>query len=269
MFSLPTKIHYPIILAALLYGCGSSESSAVDREGSLYQVSTITALLSGIYDGDVNVGNVAEHGDFGLGTFDGIDGEMVVYDGVVYQVRYDGNVTVAHESTGVPFASVHHFISDRNGSLGAVASYQALEEALNEDTECRNYPCAFRIHGQFKSIKVRSEPKASQPYPPLSAYITENQTFFNAADINGTLIGYRFPEYFSNINVSGYHFHFLSDERTFGGHVLELSLDQALLERDLLPYFELALPRTAAFSESNLSSDEAAVNQVERSKKSY
>ena len=119
---------------------GSSESSAVDREGSLYQVSTITALLSGIYDGDVNVGNVAEHGDFGLGTFDGIDGEMVVYDGVVYQVRYDGNVTVAHESTGVPFASVHHFISDRNGSLGAVASYQALEEALNEDTECRNYP---------------------------------------------------------------------------------------------------------------------------------
>ncbi len=264
MFFLPTKMQYLIILAALFYGCGSSESSTLDKEGSLYQVSTINALLSGIYDGDVSVRDVARHGDFGLGTFDGIDGEMVVFDGVVYQVRYDGNVTKAGADTGVPFASVHHFISDENGTLDAIVSYQALEQALNEDTACQNYPCAFRIHGQFQSIKVRSEPKVSRPYPPLSAYISANQTFFTAADINGTLIGYRFPEYFSNINVAGYHFHFLSDERNFGGHVLELSLRHAVIERDLLSGFELALPLTSAFAEANLSRDDAAVNQVER-----
>src|SRR6516225_6984254 len=65
---------------------------------TLYQVSTATALVEGIYQGAVRVGNLREHGDLGLGTFEDLDGEMLIVDGHFFQVRCDGSVREVDDS---------------------------------------------------------------------------------------------------------------------------------------------------------------------------
>lgn len=244
-----------------LLGCGAQSGESTN---TLYQVSTIEALLAGVYDGDKKVRDLHEHGDFGLGTFNGIDGEMIVYEGRVYQVRFDGNVSVASENTGVPFASVHFFFSDQIETLANLTTYDALKSELDTYKQCNNYPCAFKIHGTFNHVKVRSEPKASKPYPPLAEYISENQTFFNATNIKGTLIGYKLPQSFEKLNVVGYHFHFLSDTKSFGGHLLEVSLKNATVELDQIYDLKLDLLRTQTFEEADLETDEGDLDTVEK-----
>ncbi|MEA1892692.1 MAG: acetolactate decarboxylase [Campylobacterota bacterium] len=263
------KIIYLVIIL-LFTSCNDSNlhvnlnEDKTEAGTQLYQISTIQALLAGLYDGDLTVGDLQEHGDFGIGTFNGIDGEMIVYDGTVYQVKSDGHVYVADKTTGVPFACVHFFQSDINTTLNNITSYEALKTSLNGYKECKNYPCAFKIDGTFNYIKTRSEPKASKPYPPLAEYITDNQVYFEAQNISGTLIGYVLPQYFEKVNVVGYHLHFLSDDKTFGGHVLELSLNSANIQLDKLYEFKLSLLKTTEFENSSLEHDKDAVDKVEK-----
>jgi len=252
------------IILIFLLGCGAKNDMNIRNNHALYQVSTIQALLAGLYDGDKKVTNLHAHGDFGLGTFDGINGEMIVYEGNVYQVRSNGKVSIANENEGVPFASVHFFLPEQNNALDNIATFDALKTTLNNYKQCNNYPCAFKIHGSFEYVKTRSEPKASKPYPPLADYISNNQTFFNANDINGTIIGYKLPPSFATLNVTGYHFHFLSDDKRFGGHLLEVSLKNAIVELDVLYDFELALLRTKAFDDSDLKTKEGDLDKVEK-----
>lgn len=253
-----------VLPTTLLFLSGCNNLNITKKGEQLYQISTIDALLSGLYDGDLHVSDVQEHGDFGLGTFDGIDGEMIVYEGIVYQVLSTGSIVKADANKGVPFASVHHFLSDFNATLEEVKSYDALKLVLNSYTQCKNYPCAFKIQGTFNYVKTRSAPKASKPYPPLAEYITENQNFFTSENINGTLIGYALPEYFKKLNVPGYHFHFISDDKKFGGHVLELSLKNASLKLDRLFDLKLMLLRTSEFEKSTLQSEEDDLDEVEK-----
>ncbi len=253
-----------IVPITLLLISGCNTLNITKKGEQLYQISTIDALLAGLYDGDLHVSDVQRNGDFGLGTFDGIDGEMVVHEGIVYQVLSTGAVVKADANTGVPFASVHHFLSDFNATLKEIKSYDALKSVLDNYTQCKNYPCAFKIQGTFDYVKTRSAPKASKPYPPLAEYITENQNFFTSEHINGTLIGYALPGYFKQLNVPGYHFHFISDDKKFGGHVLQVSLKNATLELDRLFDVKLKLLRTSEFEKSTLQSEEDDLDEVEK-----
>jgi len=248
-----------------LGGCGDDGgNSAKAAEPVLYQVSTIDALLSGIYDGSTTVGELKRHGDFGLGTFDAIDGEMVVFEGTVYQVKSDGSVNAVDNNVGVPFATVHFFTAAQSGVLSGIQSYAGLKEALDGFEACKNYPCAFRLHGRFARVKTRSAPKATKPYPPLAEHVAATQNFFYADDINGTLLGYKLPAYFEKFNVPGYHFHFISDDKTFGGHVLEVNLTGAQVSVQPLYDVDVALLRTDAFARAELNSTQEALDKVER-----
>jgi len=251
----------------LISGCittNTYQSKPLKQGVQLYQISTINALLAGLYDGNLHVSDVQKNSDFGLGTFDAINGEMIVHEGIVYQVLADGSVVQAKANTGVPFAAVHFFLSDVDSTLQNLSTYNKLKSELDLFTQCKNYPCAFKIHGTFNSIKVRSEPKASKPYPPLAEHIIKNQTFFNANNIKGTLIGYALPEYFQKINIPGYHFHFISDDKKFGGHVLELSLKNASVQLDQLFDLNLALLRNTNFENNSLKTKAEDLNKVEK-----
>jgi acetolactate decarboxylase len=232
--------------------------------GSLYQISTIDALLAGHYDGDKTVAELKQKGDFGLGTFDGIDGEMVVYNGVVYHVKSTGEIVKADEDAGVPFASVHFFQTQKGGVLSKVATYKKLKTALDNYKQCKNYPCAFKITGKFNYLKTRAAPKAQKPYPPLAEHITKTQKFFESENIRGTLIGYNLPKYFAKLNVPGYHFHFLSDDKKFGGHVLELALDNGEVDINVLSDFELSLLKTESFEKGSI---EVGIDDLEKVEK--
>src|ERR1700728_3397210 len=78
---------------------------------TLFQVSTSAALVEGIYQGAVRVSRLLRHGDFGLGTFVDLDGEMVVLDGVCYQISATGAIAPVDGEQLIPYAVVTRFSS--------------------------------------------------------------------------------------------------------------------------------------------------------------
>lgn len=210
-------------------------------QNTLTQFSTIDALLAGVYDGTTSLHDVSRHGDFGIGTFHRLDGEMILLDGNFYQVRADGVVYRPGRNETTPFASVVHFHPRHTISASPAPTYTAFTEWLDRDHIAPNDLTAIRVQGTFSYVKVRSVPAQNKPYPPL-AEVTRNQPVFEAADISGTLIGFRSPAFVKGLNVPGYHVHFLSDDRQFGGHILEFHFQGGEVQLMPCSRFVLLLP---------------------------
>jgi acetolactate decarboxylase len=212
------------------------------------QISTYPALQMGLYDGDVTYAQLAQMGNFGIGTFDGMDGEMIALDGQFYQARSDGSVRPADNSLETPFATVTFFTAEQRQQLAEpLASYDQLKDYLAGVAPSTNRPYAIRLDGSFPYIKIRSVPRQSEPYPPLADVVAQQVTW-ERKDISGTLVGYWFPEYLSALNAPGYHLHFISDDRQAAGHLLECSLDGATIAIEYLDGVTLQIPQTAAFA---------------------
>ena len=224
------------------------------RAAEAFQVATISSLLAGGYDGDTTIGQLLRHGNFGLGTFNGVDGEMMVLDGRVYRGKTDGGAELVAKSELTPFAVVVRFRPQ--GSL-RVAGGQSLEQ-LRATLDALPYSAsrilAVRIDGRFETIKIRSEPKQTPPYRPLAEVIRDRQVVHTLEGVQGTLIGFRFPAAASSVNVAGWHFHFLTADRKRGGHVLDLTTGagRALLQEisDLRINFPAKAPASSASAES-------------------
>jgi acetolactate decarboxylase len=224
------------------------------RAAEAYQVSTISALLAGGYDGQTTVGELLRHGGLGLGTFDGVDGEMMILDGKAYRGTVDGRAHPAGEDERTPFAVVVDFKPQGSMPVAEGQSLEQLEAALDALPYSASRILAARLDGRFKSIRIRSEPKQAPPYRPLPEVIKEQQVVHDLPDVDGTLIGFRFPAAASSVNVAGWHFHFLSADKARGGHVLALTTGagQALLEEisDLRISFPAQAPASSASAES-------------------
>lgn len=78
--------------------------SAQHPESVLYQTSLMSALLSGVYEGSTTIADLLKHGDFGLGTFNELDGELIAFSSQVYQLRADGSARKAQPEQKTPFA---------------------------------------------------------------------------------------------------------------------------------------------------------------------
>jgi acetolactate decarboxylase len=246
-----------VCVAFWLAGCASN-----DRE-TLYQTSTLQALMVGVYDGPCTVGGLRRHGDLGLGTFDGLDGEMVVIDGEVYRVSVDGKIQAMPDDTGVPFANVTFFDVDAEHALPAGMTFEKLPAWLDGRLTSTNLPHAFRIDGTFSYVRTRSVPKQSPPYPPLTTVVKE-QRVFEFRDVEGTVLGFRFPSWLKGANVAGYHLHFISADRTRGGHLLAFTASRATVGVDVTPRVVLDLPETAAFMNADTRVKDDAVHAVEK-----
>ncbi|HEU4943901.1 MAG TPA: acetolactate decarboxylase [Solirubrobacterales bacterium] len=232
----------------------------------LFQASTIGALLEGTYDGDLSFTELAEHGDLGLGTLNRLDGEMIALDGRFYRADVDGTVGEVSGEALTPFAVVTGFEPTIDAELTGWLDHEALLAKLDELIPVDAASCAIRIDGNFELVRARSVPRQSPPYRPLTEVVAE-QHVFELTDVSGSMLGFRFPAYAEGIEVSGYHLHFISDDRSRGGHVLgsrsggplRVRLDPSSeLHVELPPGIELADPALAA-------STHDAVEQVERS----
>lgn len=245
--------------AALLHGF----VQAADGRDTLMQVSTIDALLAGLYDGELPVGELMRHGDLGIGTFHALDGEMIVLDGQCYQAKADGTVRVAQAAETTPFATVTFFDKDRTLGLSGLGLAD-LQKELDAQLPTENYFYAFLMEGTFKKVRVRSVPAQAKPYLPL-AEVTKAQTVFEFENVRGVVVGFRSPPFVKGINVPGYHLHFLSEDRKSGGHVLDLTVDQVTAAIDDTPDFFMQLPRSQGFGKADLTQDrEAELNKVEK-----
>src|SRR6201993_3499017 len=222
---------------------------------TVFQVSTSGALVAGVYDREVTVQAILGHGDFGLGTFANLDGEMVVLDGRAYQVQGSGRVSEAAPDAGAPFAVVTWFQPETDVSIAQVNSFTNLEAHCDDHRRSGNIFYALRLDGHFKRVRTR----AVNPPQPGTRLVdaTRAQSEFNFADLDGTLVGLWSPGFSSAFSVAGYHLHFLSADRQHGGHLLDLEADTLRLKVEALTDFQLALPESEAFLKADLSKNTA------------
>ncbi len=252
---MPQKV---IIRFAVLFATiAIFATGCVSQTGNtLSQVSTIDALLAGVYEGEITLKQLAKMGDTGIGTFDCLDGEMIALDGKIYQIKADGKVYTPPMSTTTPFAAVINFQTEHRLILDKNIDYPALKKMLDKAAPRQNLFYAFKIKGFLKTIKTRSVPRQKKPFPPL-AEVVKDQPVFNMKNISGTIIGFRCPAYVKGINVIGYHLHFISTDRKQGGHVLQFELKKgASIEIDCSNKFFIVLPDSRnGFNKANLKID--------------
>lgn len=233
---------------------------------SIYQVALLQSLAQGYFDGSMTVGNLKTHGDTGIGTFDGLNGEMIVLDGVVYQAIGDGSVVVSADDETVPFSNVTFFEEDISLPLSRMADMASLQATLNEVVKEHgaNLFYMVKIPGTFSFIKVRSEFKQEKPYRNLDVALAADQNEFDFENIRGTMVGLYCPDYMGDLNSVGWHFHFLTEDLAQGGHVLQVSVDEATALLDATSGFELFLPEEEVFQNMELSKDmDEAIHKAE------
>lgn len=217
----------------------------------LYQTSTMAALLDAVYDGETTLDEVLHHGNFGLGTFNALDGEMIVTDGVVRQFRAEGQATEVPGSLKTPFACVTYFEPEKTLNIDKPQTKETFEALVDQLLGNPNLFGAVRFTGQFERVDTRTVFCQCKPYPHMLDVVKKQPTL-TMESVTGTMIGFRTPVYMQGVNVAGYHLHFLTEDQKRGGHVTEYRLVRGQLEVAVISDLEIQLPRTEQFAKANL-----------------
>jgi len=223
---------------------------------TLFQVSTSAALVEGLYQGAVQVSRLLRHGDFGLGTFTDLDGEMVVLDGTCYQASSNGTVNFVEGHRLIPYAVVTRFKPDFKKSVRQLSSFQELVAVCDELRESNNIFYAFRVDGVFSRMKVRVMKAVAAGTGLKTAASGQEEFLFN--EQKGTLVGLWSPGFAGSFSIPGYHFHFLSNDRQSGGHVLECESLEVIVGGCAINEMHVSLPETEAFLRADLTRDPSA-----------
>jgi acetolactate decarboxylase len=231
----------------------------------LFQASTIGALLDGSFDGDLTFAELGEHGDLGLGTLNGLDGEMIALDGWFLRADVNGDVTAIPPQERTPFAVVTRFKPKVEGELAAGLDHGAILELLDNLAPPGETSFAVRLDGRFAMVRARSVPRQEPPYRPLVEVVAD-QNIFEFTDVEGTMVGFRFPTFIEGIEVAGYHLHFVDRARRRGGHVLDSRAGGPLRVRiDPADDLHIELPPTIDLGDPDLAAaTHAAIDAAER-----
>lgn len=243
----------------------SKGSSSVDKQSKhekpLFQYGILDAFINGAYKGDLTIRELKTYGDFGLGAPDLIDGELTLLGGKVYQTKWNGVTTEIDDSQYTPFAVVTSFRAQRKFDIVNQSDLNDLFKTLLVNMPHKNKFYAVKITGNFHKINARAfSPVKEPPYKPLSQ-LTAQQHIFKFENISGSMIGFYIPAYLSGINVSGFHFHFLSDDLKSGGHVIAMEGTNLQVELEELKTLSISVPTTPEFDQ--FQSDKANSRQVD------
>ena len=242
------------LLSAMLLAFLLSGQCLAEDDDVLFQVSTIDALMQGVFDGFYSFNDLMARGDFGIGTFDALDGEMVALDGEYYQVRADGVAYPVQGDMTAPFATVTRFEADQTAALENASNFTELARQIDRHLPSPNAFYALRIDGTFPYVQTRSVPAQKRPYPRLVEAV-ENQSVFNFTNVTGSVVGIWSPDFVKGVNVPGYHLHFITEDRKAGGHILEIQVANATAQMDVTAGFAMQLPSSGDFYNVNLSGD--------------
>ena len=230
---------------------GFAAPAEADKE-TINQIALLQSLTLGHFDGSISAKNLKELGDTGIGTFDGLDGE-------IYRANQDCKINVVDDAVTIPFSNVTFFEKDFSVKLKNVSGKAALESKLNElvKKHGENNFYMVKITANYDEILVRSEKGSTKPYPTLVKAL-ETQKEVTKKNINGTIVGLYCPAYMSSLNSVGWHFHFVSADKTFGGHVLEMKIKSGEAEFDKTDKFSMILPENKDFQKLDLGKDLSA-----------
>lgn len=242
------------------------------KDAFMYQVSTLQALSMGYTRAVITVEELVKHGNLGLGTFENVDGEMIVLDGTCYRAADDGVVTRPDPGTGVPFASVATTGEERRFAIGEMKNIRDLKQLLTlkiEEDFGLNSMHVVRIDGVFRKVCARSESGHRSHHVGLKDLLSKTQKDFEFRGVNGSMVCIYYPDYMDGINASGWHLHFLSEDKTQGGHVFDLELESGEARLSKLSRIEIQLPSEPAFDTYSLKEASASeIKEVEQGGKS-
>jgi acetolactate decarboxylase len=239
-------------------GCDHFVSAALSQYlgtpiHTLFQVSTSAALVEGLYQGAVRVSRLLSHGDFGLGTFTDLDGEMVVLDGVCYRISSSGEVNPVEGDRLIPYAVVTRFDAEFSKQFHQLASFSDLVSACDDLRESDNVFYAFRVEGRYSRVKTRVMTAVREGTGLTAAASGQEEFLFN--EVEGTLVGLWSPGFAGSFSVPGYHFHFLSTDRQKGGHVLQCEGLDVSIRGCAINEMHVCLPETEEFLKADLTRD--------------
>ena len=239
--------------------------------GKFYQLSTLQALALGYSKSVITVGELLGQGNLGLGTFEDVDGEMIVLDGKCYRAMNNGDVVPAEEERGVPFAAVCHFQPQRTEKTGETATIEQLKEWLTlriEEDFGLNSMYAVRIDGEFLKVDARSESGTKAHHVTLKDALSVTQKAFIFENVKGSLVCVYYPDYMDGINAAGWHLHFLSEDKKHGGHVFDLAMARGDASFCRITRVEIQIPDAPAFDTYALKgASQEEIKSVEQGKK--
>lgn len=215
---------------------------------TVYLSSPADAMMKGIYKETATIGDVKLHGNFGLGTFDDLDGEMVMLDGMAYRIKTDGRTAIAGDDVKTPFACATFFNPVSFDEIEGEIDHREFLALMERITPSENMFYGIRIDGVFSRVKLWSVPK-QDPNRPIAHVRPAISTFW---DVYGTLAGFYTPKFLKALGIPGFHFHFLTDDRTFGGHLKECTLRHARISVQFISRIELDLPSTFDFMTTSM-----------------
>ena len=223
----------------------------------LFQISTSAALVEGAFREGISSRVLVSQGDFGLGTFPNLDGEMAILDGIIYQIRGDGSVQTRIDDFSVPFAVITQFESEHTFETDTVASFQALKHLCDAHRESENLFYAIRVDGVFQTVHARAVRESGPGTQGGLANAAEQQAEFHFQNVEGTLVGFWSPVYSKAFNIPGYHLHFLSHDRKQGGHLMDCSARSLRIGIQMLCDYDVHLPEHGKFMTADLTRDPA------------
>jgi len=247
-----------------LSGCSHENSATVPKTNSIFQYSTLSALLEGVYDGELTVGELRKQGTFGIGTFNALDGELILFEGQCYKAASDSKILPMNDPVKTPFAAICNFKADTVIRINHPIKIKALENYLDSLLARPNLIYGYQISGKFDSIVIRSVPKQEKPYKRLiEAY--KKQGVFTFTNQEGVLLGFKFPKYLKEVNMDDYHFHFLSKDKTKGGHLLNCSIISGEVSVAFIRNYNLQLPNNEYFNHTVLTNNKTELKLIEGS----
>lgn len=221
----------------------------------IFHYSVLKALDNGVLEGNMKVGELKQHGDFGLGTFNKLNGEMVVMDHIVYRVSPEGKIIQPDDATLIPYSVITYYHQDDSLYMAGQIDYPALKEYINRRIPSRNLFYAFRITGQFEYIKCGGANMQEKPYNKSLVQMLADRPVYEARNIKGTLIGFWCPKFIGDINSVGFHLHFLADDHSIGGHLMEFGSRSLEIGYDSKSTYKILLPDTESFRDAPFRSE--------------
>jgi acetolactate decarboxylase len=227
-----------------LFACSSNQEDAI------YHYSVLKALDNGVLEGKIKIGELKKHGDIGLGTFNKMNGEMIILDNLVYRVSQDGKIIQPDDETLTPYAVTTFFHQDDTLSMSGDLNYPALKAYVERHVPSRNRFYAFRINGEFTYIKCGGADIQEKPYDKSLNQMLATRPVYEGRNIKGTLVGFWCPEYIGDINTKGFHLHFISDDHSLGGHLMEFTSKSLEISYDIKNDYRILLPKTKDFCDA-------------------
>lgn len=246
------SIQLSFYISLLLISCNVSAKTHHEIQWSLptvslFQLGNASALLSGAIEGEMTYSQLKSKGDFGLGTFNDIDGEMVALNGNFYKIGQKGKTIPVNPKWKTPFVELVKFSQGNATHFEKIDSYAALKQLLGRKLDNKNIPYAIKMTGTFQFLKLRSR-------SPRQAYQTQNviEETYAVKNVKGTLVGFWFPEYLLSLTVPEFHFHFISDDKKVSGHVLELKAEYADAIFNKINQMKLVFPQTLVYKNTRI-----------------